>query len=163
MLSCRWGVLWLTFKFILFYILMKMLILPCTCWLYHQLFASNNRITEMYKCQVLAEYSRPMLCDGVESGWFNSLAMRARFQLLPVFSCQAYTSLWPSERYRNNVFVNQWLHEFYLNDVYHIPACLKITNPWTAVYIICSSFTYDIFNVLKIMFRVCRCSKAYTR
>lgn len=33
----------------------------------------------MYKCQVLAEYSRPTLCDGVESGWFDSLAPTCLF------------------------------------------------------------------------------------
>lgn len=60
------GLPWLTFN-LLFYVLIKMLILPCSYWLYIQLFTSNNEITEMYKCQILEVYSIPMLCEWVES------------------------------------------------------------------------------------------------
>lgn len=60
------GLPWLTFN-LLFYVLIKMLILPCSYWLYIQLFTSNNEITEMYTCQILEVYSIPMLCEWAES------------------------------------------------------------------------------------------------
>lgn len=116
-------------------------------WLHIPLFTSNNQIIEMYKCQVLEVYSMPVLYDGWI--WFIWVFFRSEssFSYLHVFFRRLYRSLWLLERSRNNVFVNQWLNEFYLNAVYYIPPRLKIRNPWTTVYIICNSFTFHIFNV----------------
>lgn len=100
------GLPWLTFN-LLFYVLIKMLILPCSYWLYIQLFTSNNEITEMYKCQILEVYSIPMLCEWAESSslvFFFGKKWDYSSSYLHVFSCHPYRSLWLSERYSDNMY-----------------------------------------------------------
>lgn len=103
------GLPWLTFN-LLFYVLIKMLILPCSYWLYIQLFTSNNEITEMYTCQILEVYSIPMLCEWAESSslvfffFFFGKKWDYSSSYLHVFSCHPYRSLWLSERYSDNVY-----------------------------------------------------------
>lgn len=117
-------------------------------WLHIPLFTSNNQIIEMYKCQVLEVYSMPVLYYWVESGSFGYfLEVKAVLATYTSFFDVFIDLFGFSERSRNNVFVNQWLNEFYLNAVYYIPPRLKIRNPWTTVYIVCNSFTFHIFNV----------------
>lgn len=103
----------------------------------HQVIKSQK----CYTCRILEVYSIPVLCDWVGSSLFDSLGVRAQLQLA---TCVGHSSRspWLSERCGNVVYVNQWLNEFSLNVVYCILPCLKITNPWATVYIICSSFTY---------------------
>lgn len=117
-------------------------------WLHIPLFTSNKQIIEMYQCRALEVYSMPVLYGWVESGSFGYfLEVKAAFSYLHVFFRCLYRALWLSERSRHNVFVNQWLNEFYLNAVYYIPPRLKIRNPWTTVYIVCNSFTFHVLNV----------------
>lgn len=96
--------LWLTLKFTLFYIPVK-LILLCTRWLYIQLFTSNQ-ITEIYKCLILEVCSIPMLYEWVGSSLFDLLSSKSTgparymsFLLIDPFG---------SQKDGNNVCVNQW-------------------------------------------------------
>lgn len=96
---------------LLFYILRK-LILPCICWLYIQLFTSNNQITEMYKCQILEVIfsTNAVWLDRIWFVWFfrNESTVPASYLSFLII----LIDLWLSERKGNNVYVNQWLMNF---------------------------------------------------